>query len=61
MGERVFWYEEPLKVCPICKKKFAPAPSHYYKISYERLVCSYSCMRVWEREQEAKRRRRKRP
>ena len=50
--------------CPICGKKFIPAPEHYWKIgqwgSEERtdVVCSYSCMRVWEKEQEAKDKRR---
>lgn len=58
MANPVYWWEEPLKVCPICKRKFAPAPSHYWKINYDRLVCSYSCMRAWERVQEANRRRR---
>lgn len=55
------WYEEPLTVCPICKKMFAPAPMHYWKIGKARmtncefrtrntLVCSYTCMRTWEKE-----------
>jgi hypothetical protein len=45
--------------CPICGKKFIPAPEHYWKIgnygmeSRDERVCSYSCMRKWEKEQEA--------
>ena len=45
--------------CPVCKKLFLPAPQHAYNISrfgtnWVRLVCSYHCMRDWERKQEAK-------
>lgn len=45
--------------CPVCGKKFSPAPQHSYNISgygtnCVRLVCSYRCMREWERKQEAK-------
>lgn len=48
--------------CPICGKLFIPAPYHYWKINgttgqtsdgdpitYGTLVCTYSCMRKWER------------
>ena len=50
---------ERLAECPICKKMFLPAPQHAWDISgygtdWERLVCSYHCMRAWERKQEAK-------
>lgn len=55
------WYDEPLDTCPICDKKFARAKEHYWKISkgnvyMERTVpvCTYSCMRVWEKQQEEK-------
>lgn len=34
--------------CPVCKKEFLPAPMHAWKISYEKLVCSYHCMRQYE-------------
>lgn len=46
--------------CPICGKNFIPAPEHYWQIGNYGLetrgvyVCSYSCMRKWEKEQEAK-------
>lgn len=45
--------------CPICKKKFMPASMHAYHISnpnthWKRLVCSYHCVRAWERKQDAK-------
>ena len=67
-------YEEQLKktsTCPICGKKFVPAPEHAWKIgSYNtytaesddgrrKHVCSYSCMRKWEKEQEEKLKNRK--
>lgn len=40
-------------VCPICNKKYIPAPEHAWKIGSEKvykLVCSYTCMRAWEKE-----------
>ena len=46
------WWERPLDICPICKKEFSAAPEHAWKIGYKanpKLVCSYSCMRKWER------------
>jgi hypothetical protein len=31
-------------VCPICNKKYVPAPFHAYKdYKKQRLVCSWSC------------------
>lgn len=62
-------YFESLKrteECPICGKKFVPAAQHMWKIggwgniSGERreVVCSYSCMRKWEKEQGVKDKRR---
>lgn len=56
------------QTCPICGKGFIPAPEHAWKIghitsyaiknrrddAYQRNVCSYTCMRKWEREEEAK-------
>lgn len=44
--------------CPICEKKFVPAPYHSYKMRGGRLVCSYSCTLRAEREREEKKRRR---
>lgn len=35
-------------VCPICKKEFLPAPLHAWKITGDKLVCGYHCMRQWE-------------
>lgn len=57
------WYKVPLKTCPICKKQFAPALEHAWLIGKAYLdtqtydyrnipVCSYTCMRKWEKEQE---------
>ncbi len=31
-----------IRVCPICGKKFVPAPFHLYKVG-KRKVCSYTC------------------
>lgn len=47
--------------CPICGKHFVPAIEHMWKIGgwgdiseeRRRNVCSYTCMRKWEKEQEA--------
>ena len=37
--------------CPICGKTFAPAPEHAYYIKNNRstLVCTYTCMRKWDK------------
>lgn len=63
------WWEAPLAECPICGKRFAPAIEHYWMIGdywtevRDTPVCSYSCMRKWEKEEkiknEGRRRRRK--
>lgn len=51
------------RVCPICEKKFLVAPEHSWIIGdhtqtfkingvthrYPKKVCSYSCMRKWEK------------
>ena len=58
-------YFESLKQttkCPICGKQFVPAAQHMWKIGNwdgvtgERTVrvCSYSCMTKWEKEHDAK-------
>lgn len=38
-------------ICPICGKEFKPAPEHIYYIGKSRsnFVCSWSCMRKWEK------------
>lgn len=56
--------------CPICKKNFIPAPYHAWKIGnyiddefgdevntggHGKLVCTYSCMRKWEKAHGRKR------
>lgn len=41
------------KTCPVCGEAFYPAPMHSYKIGKaveNKLVCSYSCMRKYEKE-----------
>lgn len=37
--------------CPVCGKMFKAADEHSYKIGKNRnkLVCTYSCMRKWEK------------
>lgn len=51
MSKKNFIPELSLRACPICKKNFIPAPEHAWKIGGEHraLVCSYTCMRVWEK------------
>lgn len=41
------------RTCPVCGETFYPAPMHSYKIgrpSDNKLVCTYSCMRKYEKE-----------
>lgn len=35
-----------IKVCPVCKRTFVPAPMHAYRYRPDRrqLVCSYPCL-----------------
>ena len=42
--------KKPIK-CPQCGKMFAPAPEHSYYAgnSKTKLVCSYRCMREWDK------------
>lgn len=39
--------------CPVCKRNFVPAPDHQWTIKTKtnprKKVCSYTCMRVWEK------------
>ena len=53
-------YKFVMKKCPICGKDFHPAPQHIYKISGNKVVCSYTCMRAWEKKNLPIRRRGKR-
>ncbi|MBQ8649154.1 MAG: hypothetical protein IJ470_03700 [Clostridia bacterium] len=48
--------------CPICGKEFIPAPYHAYKIYQKgyKLVCTYGCMRKWERQEENKNKKQQR-
>ena len=39
------------KKCPICGKKFVPAPMHVYKVK-GRLVCTWGCVCKYEKEKE---------
>ena len=34
--------------CPVCGKEFYPAALHAFKISGDKLVCGYHCMRQYE-------------
>lgn len=42
-----------MRTCPVCGKEFLPAGQHSWKIgnsfSKQELVCTYSCMRKWEK------------
>ena len=46
--------------CPICSKEFMHYSDWYWKIgnygfeTRDQYVCSYSCMRAWEKDQEAR-------
>lgn len=41
--------------CPVCNKKFVPAPYHIYKTSAGgRLVCTYSCVLEYRRRRDEK-------
>lgn len=45
--------------CPICGKEFHPEPEHSWRIGHSvegKKVCSYTCMRKWEKENQFKRR-----
>lgn len=46
--------------CAVCGKAFKPAPEHALKIGnsihHPKLVCSYSCMRKYEKEHDLLRR-----
>ena len=40
------------KKCPICGKKFIPAPLHVYKRSFTgktKWLCSYHCLLAWDK------------
>ena len=58
--KKKYEYEFVWKKCPICGKEFHPAPQHNWKIGAEssnKLVCSYTCMREWEKKNLPLRRR----
>ncbi len=40
------------EVCPVCKKKFFPQPLNVYRIMGSKNVCSYSCMRAYQKRTE---------
>lgn len=42
------------RACPVCGKRFSPAIEHAWTIEnrtgkVKKYVCSYTCMRTWER------------
>lgn len=42
------------RACPVCGKRFSPAIEHAWTIGkrtgkVKKYVCSYTCMRAWER------------
>lgn len=56
-------YHWEMRKCPVCGKEFLPTGLHSYKIgtvaSEQKLVCTYTCQRKWEKEQEEKAKRKK--
>ena len=38
------------KICPICGKLFIPAPEHTYKVAKGGKVCSWACVRKYEKD-----------
>lgn len=57
MGEHHTKTAWELTMCPVCGKNFLPAAQHGWKIgegSKERLVCTYSCQRKYEKASEKK-------
>ena len=64
MAKNVIW-SDPI-ICPICGKKFIPSAEHRWQIGNWGFdtrnvnVCSYTCMRKWEKEMESKRKKKKR-
>lgn len=47
----LYYWPDP-KECPVCKKPFYPAPLHGWLIGWDSQqipVCSYHCMREWEK------------
>lgn len=49
MSRKEFSMDWEPRVCPVCKKKYIPAPEHTWKVGKSLAVCSYSCMRKEER------------
>lgn len=49
------YYGRQERICPICGKEFSPAPEHSYYINGNKLklVCSYTCVRKWEKNPKA--------
>lgn len=59
--ENLWWLKPDQKVkCKMCGKEFIPAPEHRWEIGEHGFetrdipVCSYTCMRKWEKEQTAR-------
>ena len=48
-----------IHTCPVCGKRFVPAPQHAYKVQPHSgaPVCSYRCMMVCRRKAEAKKKK----
>lgn len=61
MGREDGIYFEYRKIkCPICGKEFHPELDHAWKIGEgkysSKIVCTYTCMRKWEKANKIKRR-----
>lgn len=43
-------------ICPVCGERFRPAPMHVYKTTERgKLVCSYSCMMKFRKDERRRR------
>ena len=57
--QKAYW--DGTKTCPVCGKRFLPAIQHSYKIrekgegGHLKLVCSWRCVRVFEKNDTVKR------
>lgn len=56
MGDLLPYRNVDKVVCPVCGELFEPAPEHSYLIgkNRNRLVCTYTCMRKWEKGEAVK-------
>jgi len=49
-----------LATCPVCGRKYIPAPQHIYRAGSKEhgfRVCSWGCVRKWEKARELSKKR----